>query len=72
MHLALGQGSAYSPEADLGCSADAFTLLNAVSASLDLPDDWPADRFMSAAAEAAAALLHAIGRADLAEEAFEE
>jgi len=72
VQLALEQDSAYTPEVALGCSADAFTLLNAVSASLDLPDDWPADRFISAAVEAAAALLHAIGRADLAEEAFEE
>jgi hypothetical protein len=72
MQLALEQGSACPPEAGLGCSADALTLLNAVSANLDLPDDWPADRFISAGAEAAAALLHAIGSADLAEEVFEE
>jgi hypothetical protein len=70
--LAREQGSAYAPEADLGCSADALTLLNAASANLDLPDDWPADRFVSAGAEAAAAVLHAIGRADLAEDVFDE
>ena len=61
-----------APDGDLGCGADARMLLRAASAGRDLPDDWPADRFIAAGAEAAAALLHATGSADRADEVFGE
>ncbi|WP_412746005.1 hypothetical protein [Krasilnikovia sp. MM14-A1004] len=55
-----------------GPAADAQTVLNAVSAREELPPEWPVHRLVSAAAYAAAAILHAIDADDRADEVFAE
>jgi hypothetical protein len=54
---------------ELGCGDDARALAAAVMRGDDLPD-WPARRLVAAGAEAAAAILHAAGAADLADDVF--
>lgn len=58
-------------EKELECGADARTLAAAVMAAEDLPG-WAARRLVAAGAEAAAAILHAGGAADLADDVFAE
>jgi hypothetical protein len=58
-------------DAELTCSADAHVLVRAVGADQSLPADWPADRLVSAGAEAASAILHSVAAAERAEEVFE-
>lgn len=58
-------------EDDLECGDDARTLAATVMGGDDLPG-WPARRLVAAGAEAAAAVLHAAGAADLADDVFAE
>jgi hypothetical protein len=70
LELARERGHQFSQEQDLGGSPDAQTLLAAVTADKQLPEHWPIRRFVSAAAEAAASILHSTQEADLAREVF--
>jgi hypothetical protein len=70
LHLACERGHQLTEEGDLGGSADAWALLAAMTAGTQLPDQWPIHRFVSAAAEAAASILHSIQAADLAQDVF--
>jgi hypothetical protein len=56
-------------EKELECGDDARTLAATVMRGDDLPG-WPARRLVAAGAEAAAAILHAAGAADLADDVF--
>jgi hypothetical protein len=55
--------------ADPGCGPDAAALTAAVTAGQD-PPSWPVQRLITAGAEAAAAILHAVGALDHADEVF--
>jgi hypothetical protein len=72
LQLAREQSREIIGEADLNCSADARALVAAVTATLDLPAEWPIHRIVSAGAEAAASILHSLQAADLAAEIFTE
>jgi hypothetical protein len=56
---------------DLACGDDAKALAATVIGGDPLPD-WPVRRLVAAGAEAAAAILHAAGAADLADDVFAE
>lgn len=58
-------------EGTLECGEDARALAATVMDGGDLPD-WPARRLVAGGAEAAAAILHAAGVADLADDVFAE
>ncbi|MGH3165624.1 MAG: hypothetical protein ACRDN0_06985, partial [Trebonia sp.] len=62
-------GSTVRSEKDLGCGDDSRALAAIVMNGGDLPD-WPARRLVAAGAEAAAAILHAAGAAELADDVF--
>jgi hypothetical protein len=70
LQLVREQGHAVSSEGGLEASADAKQLAAIVMAGLDLPDDWPIHRLVSAAAEAAASILHSVDATDLAPDVF--
>jgi hypothetical protein len=70
LQLARDRGHQFSEKQDLGGSADAQMLLAAVTGGTQLPHDWPIHRFVSAAAEAAASILHSTQEADLARNVF--
>jgi hypothetical protein len=72
LQMASDQGDGVAADADLACTADARTLARAVIADLDMPTDWPTHRIASAGAEAASAILHSAGVAELAEDVFTE
>jgi len=72
LQLALEKDRAINGKVDLNSSADANALVRAVTATLGLPGEWPIHRLVSASAEAAAAILHAVEAAELAEEVFTE
>ncbi|HEV3380279.1 MAG TPA: hypothetical protein VG142_04800 [Trebonia sp.] len=62
-------GGKVRSENDLECGEDARALAVTVMNGGDLPD-WPARRLVAAGAEGAAAVLHAAGAADLADDVF--
>jgi hypothetical protein len=59
-------------EVNSACGDDARLLVQAVTAHLDPPSDWPVTRFVAASAEAASAVLHSADAAGFAEEVFAE
>jgi hypothetical protein len=70
LHIAEQHGDpAGLPDHPIG-HADAQTVINAITESLELPPDWAVHRVVSAAAYAAAAILHAIDVGDRAREIF--
>ncbi|MFD0575088.1 hypothetical protein [Dactylosporangium darangshiense] len=70
LQVAHERGQRLSEEDNPDRSADAQTLVTAMTAGAELPDGWPIQRFVSAAAEAAASILHATGAANLAQDVF--
>jgi hypothetical protein len=72
LRLLDGGGRGAAALGDLSCAADASTLLGAVRAGREPPGDWPVERYVSAAAEAASAVLHSAGLTELVEEVFAE
>jgi hypothetical protein len=70
LQLAHERGHRHSAETNPGGSADAQTLVAAMTAAAELPGQWPIDRFVSAAANAAASILHLIGATDLGQDVF--
>jgi hypothetical protein len=72
LRLAAGPWLGTAETADLICTADARTLVQAVIAGQDLPTDWPIERLTSAGAEAASAILQSAGATEFAQAVFAE
>lgn len=70
LQLALEKGRAITGKVDLASSPDANELVRDVTATSGLPGEWPIHRLVAASAEAAAAILHAVEAAELADEVF--
>lgn len=70
MRLLNQKGHHLGEEGAFASSADAKALLVAVTTGEQTVDGWPVQRYVSAAAAAAASVLHAVDAVDLAQEVF--